>query len=1363
MSRKILASIFSFVLAFALFGSQASAAEAEKLIVELSKHTATAFDDVIETEDYIRGRVVAVDADGAPATTIGGADINGQAVTIASNNFAGKVDISADSADTAKGDVDFTNVSVAFDANGIAEFIVKYSGGADGPATFKRAAGASDPTDYLNATAGTLSTTSGDITIAAPVSNRYVIRTGANYTAPSVNDEIGPPNEDGRADIDFTPKKAGDAVVVNVFAAFYDGSDYYFTDNVPSEYKLLAIMVTSRKMFTFGPIFYGPMPPVFANLVNGKDVLTWEHTKDLKILDQLTNASIMSGASPQKQMDLVKDIMQNGAQFWFQPISATSRLVGSDVADGLFGADLDITADDEVNISMQQAFGNTQMFYMPGFGPPFYLGEDCTKDSARIYPKPLSKVRVTPLPVNALGGKVVTSITPTGIMDTGDLSDISPADLVLAGDYTDQSSVFNTYASPVSETFVYGAIIGLDAHNNLTPFNQTGKGTTFSLSTGSGTVISKYGSGTIVNQAVADAYEPFVPFCVTATSATDMNVADVDSMYINKYEVEGESEQSTSEVAQFADINSAEESISLYGKAFVDDLVFTPPGSASTVGLVGSRSWVEIAGISGTVTETLWNVSFFKSTGLKPSVMDINTVQDEAKTSVDLQASGGSVDETTLYNFTSVEAGDNALAKVAGKDELKGYAVWKPVSFTHDLAADTISTGAISANQIMTVNTLVDANKNHDTLIIDQTSIIDQLFAITDIWGNTYPPVGFTNQVVPMDGLTLEFLDKDGNKHPALARIEFVDDGKIKVLINTNDINSENSKATLKVSTSTSSAQVTVNLNPVQQVAMSSPFIPLMNPISGPIKTYFASSNPGGMLQPVWDTEHTVNITGTDATALPASVALRFDYPFNYFRATLAADKETGTLAGKATDFADGTLALEAEKEYDTTPPELVEFNAINCGFQFVLKDDRSGVSHDLTTVEIYDEDFKDVTADFDAPVFVDLLMADNDTSKSTQVTVTGDIDPDIYTIYIDAFDIAENYKMYERTREVTECEVPVPSCSVEPAFMVAGETETVVVTVENFPLDTSTAVSFACADVTINGDIVVDAVAGTITFEATVADNAIDQDCAITVATGTITPLECAFEIFAAPQYTIAVSADPEAGGTVTGGGTFDEGEEITVEATANEGYVFVNWTEDGTEVSSDASFTFTVDADRTLVANFEPGVTEYTVAVSADPAAGGTVTGGGTYEEGTSVTVSATANTGYQFVNWTEDGTEVSTSLSYTFNVDADITLVANFELIPVPTCELTITPEKLMGGWLLPRFAVISMKRDDGQSFATGDSVVYGSTKLANVLAIPVFDTMYSFAILWPGQAEESGVVSVTIGDCEGEIDIEYSWLP
>jgi uncharacterized protein (TIGR02145 family) len=74
---------------------------------------------------------------------------------------------------------------------------------------------------------------------------------------------------------------------------------------------------------------------------------------------------------------------------------------------------------------------------------------------------------------------------------------------------------------------------------------------------------------------------------------------------------------------------------------------------------------------------------------------------------------------------------------------------------------------------------------------------------------------------------------------------------------------------------------------------------------------------------------------------------------------------------------------------------------------------------------------------------------------------------------------------------------------------------------------------------------------------------------------------------------------------------------------------------------------------------------VAENTISVSANPAEGGTATqsGSGIYAYGTSCTVTATANSGYTFANWTENGSVVSTDASYQLTVTANRTLVANF----------------------------------------------------------------------------------------------------
>ena len=146
---------------------------------------------------------------------------------------------------------------------------------------------------------------------------------------------------------------------------------------------------------------------------------------------------------------------------------------------------------------------------------------------------------------------------------------------------------------------------------------------------------------------------------------------------------------------------------------------------------------------------------------------------------------------------------------------------------------------------------------------------------------------------------------------------------------------------------------------------------------------------------------------------------------------------------------------------------------------------------------------------------------------------------------------------------------------------------------------------------------------------------------------------------------HTITVSANPVEGGTVSqsGSGTYNHGSSCTVTATpaTADGYHFVNWTENGSEVSTSASYTFNVNDNHNLVANF--ALNEYTVSVSANPAAGGTVSGGGTYNHGATANLTATVSPGYTFEGWYEGNNQVTLNTSYSFTVTSDCTLEARY----------------------------------------------------------------------------------------------------
>ena len=146
--------------------------------------------------------------------------------------------------------------------------------------------------------------------------------------------------------------------------------------------------------------------------------------------------------------------------------------------------------------------------------------------------------------------------------------------------------------------------------------------------------------------------------------------------------------------------------------------------------------------------------------------------------------------------------------------------------------------------------------------------------------------------------------------------------------------------------------------------------------------------------------------------------------------------------------------------------------------------------------------------------------------------------------------------------------------------------------------------------------------------------------------------------------KYTITVSSNNDEYGVVNGNDSIDFATETTVTATATPGYQFINWTENNQEVSTDSEYKFIVENDRALIANFAP--IKYTITVSGNNDEYGVVNGNNSIDFGTETTVTATANEGHRFINWTENGQEVSTDNIYTFTVENNRILVANFVVV-------------------------------------------------------------------------------------------------
>ena len=151
--------------------------------------------------------------------------------------------------------------------------------------------------------------------------------------------------------------------------------------------------------------------------------------------------------------------------------------------------------------------------------------------------------------------------------------------------------------------------------------------------------------------------------------------------------------------------------------------------------------------------------------------------------------------------------------------------------------------------------------------------------------------------------------------------------------------------------------------------------------------------------------------------------------------------------------------------------------------------------------------------------------------------------------------------------------------------------------------------------------------------------------------------------------RYVVTVNSSDESKGTVSGGGTYTDGTEVTLTATPAEGYIFKQWS-DGTTANP---YVFNATKDVNLTAQFAKG---YTVQVASADESKGSVSGGGTYEEGTEVTLTATPAEYYEFEKWS-DGT---TANPYVFTAEKNVELTASFSKI---ICTITVVSNNERSG--------------------------------------------------------------------------------
>ena len=148
----------------------------------------------------------------------------------------------------------------------------------------------------------------------------------------------------------------------------------------------------------------------------------------------------------------------------------------------------------------------------------------------------------------------------------------------------------------------------------------------------------------------------------------------------------------------------------------------------------------------------------------------------------------------------------------------------------------------------------------------------------------------------------------------------------------------------------------------------------------------------------------------------------------------------------------------------------------------------------------------------------------------------------------------------------------------------------------------------------------------------------------------------------FSRKVYSVILTTEPNDGGTVSGGGNYNYNDIVILSAIPNEGWNFIEWFDSNGFYSSEPTISVEVKKNMSFIAKFGKNI--YSINLAPDPINAGVVSGGGLFYYHQYANVNSQENYGWQFVNWTQNGIEISQLKSFSYLVEETANLKANFK---------------------------------------------------------------------------------------------------